>query len=84
MTLDGGFEAGKTYQIAYRAANPPVAGLGFVAMRDFVAWLKHQPDAVATVRHAYAFGASQSGRYLATFCTRASTPTSATARCSTA
>jgi len=67
VTLDGGFEAGKTYQVAYRAANPPVAGLGFVAMRDFVAWLKHQPDAVANVRHAYAFGASQSGRYLRNF-----------------
>jgi len=67
VTLEGGFEAGKTYQVAYRAANPPVAGLGFVAMRDFVAWLKHQPDAVANVRHAYAFGASQSGRYLRNF-----------------
>jgi hypothetical protein len=67
VTLDGGFEAGKTYQVAYRAANPPVAGLGFVAMRDFVAWLKHQPDAVANVRHAYAFGSSQSGRYLRNF-----------------
>jgi Alpha/beta hydrolase domain len=67
VTLDGGFEAGKTYQVAYRAANPPVAGLGFVAMRDFVAWLKHQPEAVANVRYAYAFGASQSGRYLRNF-----------------
>jgi hypothetical protein len=67
VTLDGGFEAGKTYHITYRAANPPVAGLGFVAMRDFVAWLKHQPDAVANVRHAYAFGSSQSGRYLRNF-----------------
>ena len=36
-------------------------------MRDFVAWLKHQPDAVANVRHAYAFGSSQSGRYLRSF-----------------
>jgi Alpha/beta hydrolase domain len=67
VTLDGGFEAGKTYQVAYRAANPPVAGLGFVAVRDFVAWLKHQPEAVANVRHAYAFGSSQSGRYLRNF-----------------
>ena len=67
VMLDGGFEAGKTYEIAYRAANPPVAGLGFVAMRDFAAWLKHQPDAVAPVRYAYAFGSSQSGRYLRNF-----------------
>ena len=54
VTLDGGFEPGKTYEIAYRAANPPVAGLGFVAMRDFAAWLKHQPDAAAPVRYTYA------------------------------
>jgi Alpha/beta hydrolase domain len=66
VTLDGGFEPGKTYEIAYRAANPPVAGLGFVAMRDFATWLKHQPGAVAPVRYTYAFGASQSGRFLRT------------------
>jgi hypothetical protein len=67
VTLDGGFEPGKTYEVAYRASNPPVAGLGFVAMRDFAAWLKHQPDAVAPVRYTYAFGASQSGRFLRNF-----------------
>ncbi|MBZ5559091.1 MAG: hypothetical protein LAO77_17610 [Acidobacteriia bacterium] len=67
VTLEGGFDAGKTYEIAYRAANPPVTGLGFVAMRDFAAWLKHEPAAVAPVRYAYAFGASQSGRFLRSF-----------------
>jgi hypothetical protein len=67
VTLDGGFEPGRTYEIAYRAANPPIAGLGFVAMRDFAAWLKHEPAAVAPVRYAYAFGASQSGRFLRSF-----------------
>jgi hypothetical protein len=67
VTLVGGFEPGKTYEIAYRAANPPVAGLGFVAMRDFAAWLKHQPDALVNVRYAYAFGSSQSGRFLRDF-----------------
>ncbi len=67
VSLEDGFEPGKTYEIAYRAANPPVAGLGFVAMRDFAAWLKHQPNDVATVRYAYAFGSSQSGRFLRDF-----------------
>jgi hypothetical protein len=67
VTLEGGFEPGKTYEIAYRAANPPVAGLGFVAMRDFAAWLKHQPDALVNARYAYAFGSSQSGRFLRDF-----------------
>ncbi|MBI3401885.1 MAG: hypothetical protein HY048_10735 [Acidobacteria bacterium] len=67
VMLDGGFEPGKTYEISYRAANPPVAGLGFIAMRDFAAWLKHESAAVAPVRYAYAFGASQSGRFLRSF-----------------
>jgi hypothetical protein len=68
VTMDGGFEAGKTYEISYRAENPPVAGLGFAAMRDFSSWLKHVADGpIAPVRYAYAFGASQSGRYLRDF-----------------
>ncbi len=67
ITLDGGFEPGKTYEVSYRAANPPVAGLGYVAVRDTTAWLKHQPDALAPVRFAYGYGSSQSGRFLRGF-----------------
>ena len=67
VSLDGGFEAGKTYEVAYRAQNPPVAGLGFAAMRDFATWLKHGDGTLPPVKYAYAFGASQSGRYLRDF-----------------
>ena len=67
VTLDSGFVPGKTYEVRYRAANPPIAGLGFVAVRDTTAWLKHQPDAPATVRYAYGYGSSQSGRFLRSF-----------------
>jgi hypothetical protein len=67
VTLDTGFEAGRTYEISYRATNPPIAGLGFAAIRDTTAWLKHQQDAAAPVRYAYAFGSSQSGRLLRSF-----------------
>jgi hypothetical protein len=67
VTLDDGFEAGNTYEIVYRAANPPVAGLGFVAVRDFAAWVKHQQDGVVSARYLYAFGSSQSGRFLRDF-----------------
>jgi hypothetical protein len=67
VTLDDGFEAGKTYEISYRAANPVVAGLGYVAIRDTSAWLKYQPDALAPVRYAYGYGSSQSGRFLRGF-----------------
>jgi hypothetical protein len=44
-----------------------VGGLGFVAVRDFASWIKHEPSALATARYAYAFGNSQSGRFLRTF-----------------
>jgi hypothetical protein len=67
VTLDDGFEAGKTYEISYRAANPPVAGLGLAAMRDFASWLKNKPAAHGPVKYAYAYGASESGRYLREF-----------------
>lgn len=67
VTLDGGFEPGKTYEIAYLAKNPPVAGLGLAAIRDAVAWLKHDPGSLAPVRYAYAFGSSQCGRLLREF-----------------
>ncbi len=67
VTLEGDFEAGKTYEIAYMAENPPVAGLGLAAIRDAVAWLKHDPGSLAPVRHAYAFGSSQCGRLLREF-----------------
>jgi hypothetical protein len=67
VTLDTGFEPGQTYEISYRASNPPIAGLGYVAVRDTTAWLKHQPDAVAPVRFAYGYGSSQGGRFLRGF-----------------
>ena len=67
VTLDDGFEPGKTYEIAYRAANPPIAGLGLVAMRDFATWVKHEPSSIALARYVYAFGSSQSGRFLREF-----------------
>jgi hypothetical protein len=67
VTLDTGFQPGTTYEVSYRATNPPIAGLGFAAIRDTTAWLKHQPDALAPVSFAYAFGSSQSGRFLRSF-----------------
>jgi hypothetical protein len=67
VTLDRGFVPGMTYEISYRTSNPPIAGLGYVAVRDTTAWLKHQPDALATVRFAYGYGSSQSGRFLRGF-----------------
>ena len=53
VTMTGGFEPGRNYEIAYRAANPPISGLGLAAVRDAATWLKHTPDALAPVKFVY-------------------------------
>jgi len=67
IVFEEGFEPGRTYEVAWLAEGPPVGGLGFAAVRDAVAWLKHGPDSPVAVDHAYAFGASQCGRFLRDF-----------------
>jgi hypothetical protein len=67
LTLQGGFVPGRTYELSARATDLPIAGTGLAAFRDTATWLKHTPGAVAPVRYAYAFGSSQSGRFLRTF-----------------
>lgn len=73
--LRGGFQPGRIYEFVYVAQNPRVAGLGLAAVRDLVTYLKHDPHSPAPARVAYAFGESQSGRFLRQFLTRASTRT---------
>ena len=34
VTMAGGFEPGRTYQLSYRVVDPPVAGAGLLAFRD--------------------------------------------------
>ena len=46
---------------------PPIAGLGFAAVRDIASWMKYVPGATVSARYVYAFGQSQSGRYLRDF-----------------
>jgi hypothetical protein len=65
--LKGGFEPGKIYEVVYRAQNPVVAGLGLAAVRDLVSYIKYESDSVVSVRAAYGFGISQSGRFLRHF-----------------
>jgi hypothetical protein len=67
LTVPGGFEPGKTYELAYHPEAMPIAGLGMAAFRDVTAWIKHAPDAPAGTPRAIAFGSSQSGRFLRTF-----------------
>lgn len=67
LRLVRGFEPGKTYELCYLSEAPPVAGLGYAAIRDAVSWLKHEATSLAPVKHAYAFGSSQCGRFLRDF-----------------
>ena len=64
ITLKGGFRAGQTYQLSYEAKDPPVEGLGFAAVRDMAAAVKNDPNAIVRGKYAYAYGASQTGRWL--------------------
>lgn len=67
LQMPSGFTPGRTYELTVRATDVPVVGVGLAAFRDTASWLKNQPDALAKVSRAYAFGASQSGRMLRTF-----------------
>ena len=72
VTLEGGFEAGKVYRVLYETSHAPVVGLGLLATRDIAAWLRYgDADAAGTanplagaIGRAYAYGRSQSGRFL--------------------
>jgi hypothetical protein len=67
--LEGGFAPGRIYDLVYRAVDPPLVGLGFLAVRDTAAFLRWgtagagNPCAGALER-ACVFGVSQSGRFL--------------------
>ena len=67
LRLESGFVPGRIYELVYAVQDPVVAGLGFAAVRDFVAWEKHSADAIAPVKFAYAAGISQCGRFLRDF-----------------
>jgi len=73
VSLTGGFEPGKIYEIVHTAKDPVLAGLGFAAVRDFVAFMKDGNPATLLsdqpryIKRAIATGQSQSGRFLRTF-----------------
>jgi len=70
-----GFDAGAIYEFIYLARDPMVMGLGFAAVRDLIAFLRHaDADDAGTanplahgIDRAIAFGVSQAGRFLRDF-----------------
>jgi len=76
ITLNTGtFTANDIYEFTYTAKNPTVNGVGFAAIRDFVAWLRYESaDDTGTsnplagdIRRVYTEVVSQPGRLLNDF-----------------
>ena len=72
VCLPSGFQSGKVYEIIYNTIGAPVIGLGFLAMRDCTSFLRYGTEqqgnpCAGTIDRAYAFGASQSGRFVREF-----------------
>src|SRR5262245_32964815 len=67
LQLDTAFEPGRYYRVTYRAAGPLVAGVGLAAVRDAASAFRYRSDLPIHGRSAYAFGVSQSSRFLRQF-----------------
>jgi hypothetical protein len=70
--LASGFVPGKVYQVIYTTAGAPVIGLGLLATRDIVSFLRYgsaqeSNPCAGHLQYAYGFGRSQSGRFLRHF-----------------
>ena len=76
--LPGGFRPGWIYELIYTAKDPLVLGLGFAGVRDLIDFLRNGDEDAAGqanplreespgVEKAYAWGRSQSGRFLRGF-----------------
>jgi len=77
LYLRSGFKPGAIYEFIYPAKNPLVLGLGFAVVRDFISFLRYKTKdgarnsnplakdrKTSAIHHAYAWGRSQSGRFL--------------------
>ncbi len=76
--LPEGFKPGWIYELIYTAHSPELLGLGFTAVRDWISFLRYaHHDSHGTLNplhheetgidRAYAWGRSQSGRFLREF-----------------
>lgn len=72
--LHGGFQPGWIYELVYDGKDPLVMGLGHVAVRDLVSFLKFgtkdaagNDNPLASTEKAYAWGRSQTGRCIRDF-----------------
>ncbi len=72
------FEPIKIYELWYEAVGPKALGIGYASVRDLVSFFRYTNanqggipnplvSAMSEIRHALAFGVSQSGRFLRHF-----------------
>ncbi len=75
LTMTGGFQPGRLYELIYEAQNPVLAGAGMAAIRDMVSSMRHGDGGAAhlaalnlpEIDNTVAWGNSQSGRLLRQF-----------------
>ena len=77
LIVAGGLQPGYIYEVVYEAQGSIVQGLGLAGIRDLLSFLKHEASAKnplfmaeskkSSVKLAYGFGVSQSGRCLRQF-----------------
>ena len=65
--LEGGFEAGRWYEVTYTTRICPVVGTGLLATRDSVGWLRNANPFDRRLDFTYGHGRSQCGRFLRQF-----------------
>ncbi len=65
--MHDGFQAGKIYEVVYRAKDPVVVGTGLAAVRDMISYLKYDSASIAPTKFGIAYGVSQTGRFLRHF-----------------
>jgi hypothetical protein len=71
VTMDGGFEPGRIYDVVYRARDPRVVGCGLAGTRDLISFFKHAGTAdgnpLPGITFTIGWGVSQTGRFLRHF-----------------
>jgi hypothetical protein len=67
IRLEGGFEPGRIYEVAYRGTGARVSGAALAVFRDAASAMRYRPESPITGRTAMICGSSQSGRFLREF-----------------
>ena len=67
ISVEGGFEGGRIYELVYRAQDPKVSGLGLAVVRDIMAYARYDLQSEFPADAGIAFGADGGARFLREF-----------------